>query len=598
MAYHGEDLDLRTSQTWAPGEVIQPGEAALSNGKRGSLLAGPVLVDDTVLACFNQAYDIAAAHRAGEVRVEHLLNAMTRLDSSAAALEANGIRVVALKRETATIIAGDIPAMPGSSPVSPRRSDDLAEVLKFATALAARRKTAVSIDDLLQVLFDHRSEFGASELLMRFVARAEPLPPLTRSEPRYAPPRYAVDYGRPLYRNEYLGTQTDAMQNSRIESLEQAVRALGQDLSNERHVIANLMRDFARDTVAHQDDQGRTHAVLIDRIGSLESAFREGGTSTPAGVDTSGLVAKLGDIEAALELRLQEMSQSWSVLSTRLQELEATIKQRPVSLEAGAGLEDINQVIDLKPISDRLDIIEEAVLGNNHSGFVELGDRLSRLEDSVGQVLATPTGDGRTDEIIGGIDRIHGLWGNVEGLSGNIEGLNAKVATLSGNIDGLAGRFDTHAGSLTELVTDLSERVKGAENAIAAEIDTAAAKHQAYTQDLTEVHEALLKVNQNQHTLAGAMDQWRADSANDVAAIMNRLGEIDRDTALPAETLGALNTHMDQMNKFIIERYHRRHRFMYWLFGTDDWISASWPSSKAKIETDQHRLKVVGQTET
>lgn len=598
MAYHGEDLDLRTSQTWAPGEVIQPGEAALSNGKRGSHLAGPVLVDDTVLACFNQAYDIAAAHRAGEVRVEHLLNAMTRLDSSAAALETHGIRVVALKRETATIIAGDIPAMPGSSPVSPRRSDDLVEVLKFATTLAARRNTPVSIDDLLQVLFDHRSEFGASELLMRFVARAEPLPPLTRSEPRYAPQRYPVDYGRPLYRNEYLGTQTDALQNSRIESLEQAVRALGQDLSNERHVIANLMRDFARDTIAHQDDQGRTHAVLIDRIGSLESAFREGGASTPTAVDSSGLVAKLGDIEAALELRLREMSQSWSVLSTRLQELEATIKQRPVPLEGGAGLDDIRQIIDLKPISDRLDIIEEAVLGNNHSGFVELGDRLSRLQDSVGQVLATPTGDGRTDEIIGGIDRIHGLWGNVEGLSGNIEGLNANVASLSGNIDGLSGRFDTHAGSMTELLTDLSERVKGAENAIAAEIETAAAKHQAYTQDLTEVHEALLKVNQNQHTLAGAMDQWRADSANDVAGIMNRLGEIDRDTALPAETLGALNTHMDQMNKFIIERYHRRHRFMYWLFGTDDWISASWPSTKAKIETDQHRLKVVGQTET
>lgn len=606
MAYHGEDLDLRTSQTWAPGEVIQPGEAALSNGKRGSLLVGPILVDDTVLACFNQAYDIAAAHRAGEVRVEHLLNAMTRLDASAAALETHGIRVVALKRETAAIIAGDIPAMPGNSPVSPRRSDDLAEVLKFATALAARRNTAVSVDDLLQVLFDHRSEFSASELLVRFVARAEPLPPLTRPEPRYAPPRYAVDYGRPLYRNEYLGTQTDTLQNSRIESLEQAVRALGQDLSNERHSIASLVREFARDTVAHQDDLGRTHALLIDRIGALESAFREGGAAAPVvSGDTSGLIAKLGDIEAGLELRLQEMSQSWSVLSTRLQELEETIRQRPVPTEGGAALEDIRQAVDLKPISDRLDIIEEAVLGGHHSGFAELGDRLSRLEDGVGQVLATPTGDGRTDEIIGGIDRIHGLWGNVESLSGNIEGLTGNVAGLSGNLDslsekfdGLSGKFDTHSGSLTELLTNLSERVKGAESAIAAEIETAAAKHQAYTQDLTEVHEALLKVNQNQHTLAGAMDQWRSDSASDVATIMNRLGDIDRDTTLPAETLNALNTHMDQMNKFIIERYHRRHRFMYWLFGTDDWISASWPSTKAKTETDQHRLKVVGQTET
>nr|HML30405.1 Clp protease [Hyphomicrobium sp.] len=121
MAYHGEDLDLRTPQTWTPGsgDLVSPSEAALSNGKRGALLAGPVLVDETVLACFNQAYDIASAHRATEVRIEHLLNAMTRLDGSAAALEAHGIRVVALKRETATIIAGDIPAMPGSGAVSP-----------------------------------------------------------------------------------------------------------------------------------------------------------------------------------------------------------------------------------------------------------------------------------------------------------------------------------------------------------------------------------------------------------------------------------------------------------------------------------------------
>ncbi|HML31001.1 MAG TPA: Clp protease, partial [Hyphomicrobium sp.] len=73
---------------------------------------------------------------------------------------------------------------------------------------------------------------------------------------------------------------------------------------------------------------------------------------------------------------------------------------------------------------------------------------------------------------------------------------------------------------------------------------------------------------------------------------------IDRDTALPAETLSALNAHMDAMNKFIIERYHRRHRFMYWLFGTDDWISASWPSSKATIEADEHRLKVVDQSKS
>jgi hypothetical protein len=578
MAYHGEDLDLRTPQTWASAlaDVMVPGDASVSpNGKRGTFLAGPVLVDEIVLGCFNQAYDIASAHRAGEVRIEHLLNAMTRVDGAAAALESHGVRVVALKRETATIIAGDIPAVPGSGPVSPRRSDDLAELLRLATAFAARRNAAANVEDLLQVLLDPRSEFAGSELLFRFAPRIatrdapEPLPPLTRAEPRYQTSgfRYTADYSRPPYRGEYMATPTDALQNSRIEALEQMVRALSHDVSNERHVIAGLVRDLSRDTLAHQDDQGRGQAVLLDRIGALESALRDGGNTDPG--DPLSLVSKLENIETALELRLQEMSQSWAVLSTRLQELEASIRDRPVSVADGAALDDIRQAVDLKPIADRLDVIEEAVLGNDHRGISDLGDRLSRLEDNIARAL-TVSADG----------------GNAEAFLGSSEG-----------IDALSGKLDTHHGSLTDIAINLAERMTAVERAVAAEIETAAAKHQAYTHDLTEVHEALLKVNQNQHTLAGSMDQWRTESASDVANIMNRLASIDRDTALPAETLSALNTHMDAMNRFIIERYHRRHRFMYWLFGTDDWMSASWPSTKATIETEPQRLKEAGQAE-
>ena len=100
-----------------------------------------------------------------------------------------------------------------------------------------------------------------------------------------------------------------------------------------------------------------------------------------------------------------------------------------------------------------------------------------------------------------------------------------------------------------------------------------------------------MKLNQNQHTLAGSMDEWRADSSDDVANILNRLTRIDRDNALPVETLNGLNTHMDTMNRLIIERYHRRNRFRYWLFGTDDWIGASWRSQRAAIEAERQRVK-------
>lgn len=559
MAYHGEDLDLRTQQTWTPPDGTIQGDVSLTNGKRGLLHTGPVLVDDTVLACFNQAYDIASAHRSGEVRIEHLLNAMTRVDPAAAALEAHGLRVVALKRETATIIAGELPAVSGTGAVSPRRSDELAELLRLASSFAARRNAAVSIDDLLHVLFDQRSDFAQSELLFRFSSRftpmPEPLPPLTRAEGRYSPSnlRYSSEYARPAYRTDYSATSADTLQNSRLDALEQMVRALSHDFSNERHIIAGLIRDLSRDTLAHQDDQGRGQAVLIDRVGALEAALREGGTGS---AETLPLVSKLENIEAALELRLQEMSQSWAILSTRLQELEATMRTRPATEAA----------VDLKPIADRLDVIEEAVLGHDHRGLGDLADRLSKLDDDIGRVLATSPDAGRTEALLGGLDKI----------------------------DGVSNKLDAQNGSLTELAVALVDRMNSVERAVAAEIETAAAKHQAYAQDLTEVHEALLKVNENQHTLAGSMDQWRTESATDVANILNRLETIDRDTALPAETIAALNHHMEATNRFIIERYHRRHRFLYWLFGTDDWIGASWPSSKSTIEAEERRLKEAG----
>ena len=83
MAYRGEDLDLRTPQTWggAPADLAASGDLSVApNGQRSGYRPGPMLVDETVLACCNHAYDIAVAHRAAEVRIEHLLNAMTRID--------------------------------------------------------------------------------------------------------------------------------------------------------------------------------------------------------------------------------------------------------------------------------------------------------------------------------------------------------------------------------------------------------------------------------------------------------------------------------------------------------------------------------------
>ncbi len=52
-----------------------------STSNRGA----PIWVDEVVLDCCNHAFDVAAAHRAGEVRIDHLIYALTRIDEAAEA---------------------------------------------------------------------------------------------------------------------------------------------------------------------------------------------------------------------------------------------------------------------------------------------------------------------------------------------------------------------------------------------------------------------------------------------------------------------------------------------------------------------------------
>lgn len=597
MSYRGDDLDLRTPQTWSatPSELASATDYPLSgNGPRGGLRTGPILVDDAVLACCNHAFEIALAHRAGEVRIEHLLHAMTRIDAAAEALEARGVRVAALRRESATIIASEIPVVLPNGKGTPRRSEEFADVLRIASGNAARRNAPASVEDILQVIIDQRPDLPGLNLLARHLSRGyardtiEPLPPLSRysPEPRYTPSmtdrylkapsneglRYTLDAGRG-YRSEYSGTPTDSIQNTRIEALEQIVRALSHDLANERQVVSGMLKDLSRDNQAHSEDQGLLHTGLYDRMQNLEQAV----TQSRSGGSPEGLVEQLQGIEAGLEQRLNDMSQSWSVLSARLQDLELAVRQSSGDKGSpGQLIERIKQAIDLGPIANRLDIIEEAVLSNEPGAGSAVAGRLKALEDNIARVLsANSASSGRMETLLSGFERQ------------KPEALGPLVERISS----LVGSYQTIQTSAKEQSEKLAERMSAVERALAAEIETAAAKHQAYARDLTEVHDALMKLNQNQHTLAGSIDQWRTDAAGDTAVISNRLASLDRDNERPIETLDALTAHMDTMNKLMVERYHRRNRFWYWLFGTDDWIGQSWPSQAKAIETERQRLK-------
>jgi predicted nucleic acid-binding Zn-ribbon protein len=609
MGYRGEDLDLRTPQTWSatPADLAGASEpVAYKNGQRTQARSGPIWVDDTVLACANHAFDVALAHRAGEVRLEHFLHALTRIDAAAEALEARGVRVAALRRESATIIASEIPVGLPNSKAAPRRSEELAETLRAAAASAARRNGPATIEDVLNVLFDQRSDMPGIGLLARHTMRApvretlEQFPPLSRyaEPPRYGPPpveryvrvaapepvrqetvRYVTEAPR-VYRSEFSGTTTDTIQNTRIEALEQMVRALSNDLASERQVVSGMLKELSRDTQAQRDDQGRLHTGLYDRMQTLEQIMTEPRTSGSA----DGLAEQLLNLEVSLEQRLNELNQNWSGLTSRLQGIETSVRQ-PASggLDAASLnliVDRVAKAIDLKSVASRLGGIEDTLQGRDGGRGEDVADRLKSLEGEIAKALSANTAStGRMETLISGFES---RKPDMTGASGQIvERVSALTAAYQGQ-----------AAAALDATAKITERLSAVERALAGEIETSAAKHQAYAQDLGEVHDALMKLNQNQHTLAGSIDQWRTDAAGDVAMISNRLGNLDRDNERPIETLNALTAHMDTMNKMMIERYHRRNRFWYWLFGTDDWIGKSWPSQADAIEAERLRLKV------
>src|SRR4029079_4922001 len=99
MSYKGRDLDLRTPH--APGvSEDAAGQAGWSLPMPGR--DGPIPVDQTVLACCNAAYDAALFHGARDVRVEHVLYALTRVDAARDILEQHGVRTQQLRRDAAS----------------------------------------------------------------------------------------------------------------------------------------------------------------------------------------------------------------------------------------------------------------------------------------------------------------------------------------------------------------------------------------------------------------------------------------------------------------------------------------------------------------
>lgn len=671
MAYRGDDLDLRTPQSWSSaGRESGAGDqsnwwtrTAVYKGGR----ADPIWVDDTVMACCNNAYDLALAHRAPEVRLEHLINALTLNDHASQFLESRGLSVASLRRESGAAIANDIPSVVGGGGGPPKRSEGMEEVLRLAADHAYPRRTPVTVDDILHVLFDMKRDLPGLQLLYRNTnswsgrngaeprsdLRLDPLPHLSRPTPAQRP-RYTTaaspDYfrqsepqqqpreplppiretPRPVVREQPAPAIVDTFQDARLDSLERAVRDIGVDLADDRKTIRSLVSDLQRSTAAQADDTGRFRGGLNDRLATLEDVVMRSrneaaqlptavldridmiermiesrladagrGQSTAvldriASVErmimeaprTSGpspaVLDRLAGIERSLETRLADIGRSTAALSDRLQSLEYAT-QRPVEaslsplvsqrLEAitafGSKVDALERTFQL--ILDRMNGVERKLQDNTEKQVtVDLSGverRLADLERNVRQSVEQTLDLGPVQELLSGIE------GRVAGLERTIDNRASETGRTVSFIGERLRSFDETIGAQKGQIGDRLEQI---EKSLVAYAETSVTGRAQHENDLAEVHEALLKLNANQQTLAGALDQWRLDSTGDLSVINNRLKAVEEVDNRHLPQLESMAAQVAAIHAGLAKREVRKSRFLHWLFGTDEWYSSSY----------------------
>ncbi len=490
MDYRGQDLDLRTAR-WSAASTEpsswreaapQPAQSARPAPSRTS----PIWVDETLLACANQAFDVALAYRSAEVRLEHLLLAMTRVEAAATALEARGVRVVSLRRDSAVTIAGDMPVTNADGAASPHRSPEFEDVLRLAASRAAHINRAASIDDIVQVLGDIGGDLPGAELIVRHF------------------PRVTRDFW----------------------STPGASRAAGHTADGTDAERSPIPASLSLTPVAQATLEPAIVQRLFDRLADLERGFAD----------------RLTALESAMARQPHTVHADFSPIDGRLAAIENTLQHRPM----GEGIAAIDPAL-----SDRLWAIEHA-LGT------ERAERASAIT-------------ALSDEITGVRSAVRLAAQNSEQTQGS----------LVEQVQQLADGLEQHR---RDLAASVGERIASVEQALDAQGQRTNEAHAVYNAELSEVHDALMKISANQHTLAGAIDNWRSNDSGEIHLINTRIGAVHDDGARRLAAIEKLCADVETLSQLVLDDRGQQTRpgLKRWLYGTEDWIKASWRPSAVR----------------
>lgn len=644
MSYRGDDLDLKVLPA-RPRSI-----AAVIDDERRSDTT--LWVDETVLACCNNAFDLALAYGAGEVRLAHLLHALTRVEAAVRILEQRGIAAARLRQESGALIVDESPVPLTGERNPPRRSIELEDVLRRASDGARRRGGSAGVEDVLSALLSGGRTSPAVDLLRRIA------------------PDLPVEGALPVD------------PTARLDHIEDTLRGIHAELAGDRRLLSDLVRELQREVAGQRGDNADLSSALrerladlqrhlnatpeiTDKLSAIEQAVRGGmgeGARTWSAIhqrlesleatmraaDPAEPIAKrLAAVEQTLQDRASDSVRSWVALADRVQSLEKlyqagsteAIRQWSALSQGNAEiLKTIAQfqggTIDGGALTDRLELIERTVrsgLGDTVRSNTLLADRVGVVERVVGtrndaqpvmmldeRLRALESAlDGRSRETGGRwlelVDRLTSIEGRISGGSAlaaqSPEDMAKPVMSyLSSVADAATARDDKHAKALSEI----GGRVAALEHVVQANNAAIGAAARVYDRNTDELHEGFVRLSENQHTLASAIGDWRDDSTTELRriaggldrlkAVEDRLESLSRHfggapvhAATAAETYRPPEMPGPPAQPSIL--WTKLEAFRRWLFGTDDLGRANatadvrWQRMRDEVRAAADRLR-------
>ncbi len=585
MSYRGDDLDLKVPAGRVRGAVASASDAPT----RGSSTDATLWVDETVLACCNNAFDLALAYGASEVRLAHLLHALTRVEAAVRILEQRGIAAARLRQESAALIVNESPVPLTGERNPPRRSIELEDTLRRAVEAARRRGAPAGIEEVL---------FG-------FLAGS-------RTNP-------AVDLLRRIAPELLTESALPVDPTARLDHIEDALRGIHAELAGDRRLLSDLVRDLQREVASQRGDNANLSTALRDRLSDLashlsttpeitdkltaiEQAVRGGmgeGARTwnaihqrlesleaamRAADPVEPLAKRIAAIEQVMQDRASDSVRSWVALADRVQSLEKLYQAGSTeAIRQWSALSDGNAEIlksltqqqstplDGGALTERLEVIERTVrsgLGDTVRSNALLADRVGVVERVIGTRNDTQSVmllderlrslesalDGRARETGGRwvelVDRLKTIEVRISGIAQPTDNALATLPTadeltkpvvgyLTSVSDAAIARDDKHARAQAQAMAEIGGRVAALEHVVQANNAAINAAAGVYDRNTDELHEGFVRLSENQHTLASAIGDWRDDSTTELRRIS---GGLDRLKAVE-DRLESLSRH-------------------------------------------------------